>query len=231
MFKFNRLVCVVLVCALAGLAYSKAVKSKDLTAAGLGVDVTPDADGMIIMAHHDSATPATEVQIKATGLAPHTTYGVQVHPGFTDVIAFTTSASGNATYHNTIDFPYDLTAYMAVRIFEWDGLLTTIGEVSHQELRAYGCVADTCLMEYCTTEADCDSGFDCILDTCEGGLCFHEQNCDDGDPCTHDYCSNTGCFYPPACADNDPCTTDVCTGEVDEYGNAICEFIPIANCP
>ena len=118
MLRFNRLVCVVLVCGLSGLAYSKAVKSRDMTPAGLGADVTPDVDGMIIMNHHDSATPTTEVQIKVTGLTPQTTYGVQVHPGFTDPVAFTTSASGNGSYHNTFRVPYDVTEYMAVKIFE-----------------------------------------------------------------------------------------------------------------
>ena len=67
--------------------------------------------------------------------------------------------------------------------------------------------------------------------TCEVVECLIDQDCDDGDPCTKDYCSNTGCFYPPACNDNDPCTEDVCTGDLDEYGNPICEFTPIANCP
>lgn len=207
MFRFNRLVCVVVICALAGFAYSKAVKSKDLTAAGLGGDVNPDVDGMIIMNHHDSSTPTTEVQIKATGLAPQTMYGVQVHPGFTDAFAFTTSTSGNGAYHNTVSLGMDLTEYMVVKIFVWDGVGQNMDEVTYQELRAYGCVSDSCMVVYCETDADCDSGFDCLRDTCEGGMCFHERrdiDCDDGDPCTADFCIG-----------------------VDENGNTLCEHTPI----
>ncbi|UCG33122.1 MAG: hypothetical protein JSU68_00535 [Phycisphaerales bacterium] len=211
MLRFNRIVCVVLVCALAAAAYPAAVKSREMIAAGLGEELTPDVDGMIIMNFHDSNTPATEVQIKVTGLEPGVTYGVQVDPGFTDPLAFTTSASGNGSYHGSVNFPFDISAYAVVRIFEWDGVDQTLVYVSYDELRAYGCVADTCSVVHCDTDADCDSGFDCLRDTCEGGLCFHESRDID-------------------CDDNDPCTADFCNG-VDENGNTTCEHIPIYDPP
>jgi hypothetical protein len=211
MFRFNRLVCVVLVCTLAGFAYSKAVKSRGLIAAGLGGVLTPDVDGMIIMNHHDSATPTTEVQIKVTGLEPQKTYGVQVFPGFADPLAFTSSASGNGAYHGTVSLGIDFTQISVVRIFEWDGVTSNIDEVSFDELRAYGCMSDECLVVTCDTDADCDSGFACLRDTCEGGLCFHERRDID-------------------CDDLDECTSDWCVG-VDGEGNTVCEFIPIYDPP
>ena len=238
MFKFNRLLCVVLVCALAGFAYSKAVKSKELIAAGLGGDLNPDVSGMIIMNFHDSATPATEVVISVKGLAANTTYGVQIAPGETNPLAFTTNEEGHGGYHAKVNFPFDISPWAVVRVFEWDGVLNTIGEVTYQELRAYGCTADQCNVALCETSADCNIGSPCHDDVCIDGLCYAIQPpdlCYDGDPCTHDYCSisngEASCFFPPTCGDNDPCTEDVCTGDFDEYGNPICEFPPIANCP
>ena len=207
MFRFNRLVCVVLVCTLAGFAYSKAVKSRGLTPAGLGSELNPDVDGMVIMNHHDSSTPTTGVQIKVTGLEPQTTYGVQVFPGFTDALAFTTSVSGNGSYHNAIHFPADYTQYMVVRIFEWDGVQSNLDEVTFEELRAYGCMSDACMVVTCETQADCDTDFPCLRDTCEGGLCFHERRDID-------------------CDDDDVCTSDRCTG-VDESGATTCEYVDI----
>ncbi|UCE60097.1 MAG: hypothetical protein JSU63_21965 [Phycisphaerales bacterium] len=212
MSRFNRIVCVVLVCTLAGFAYAKAVKSKELIAAGLGTDLNPDADGMIVMNYHDSSTPTIEVQVKATGLVPQKTYGVQVDPGFTDPLAFTASASGNGSYHNTItNFPEAFIPLMVVRVFEWDGVPSNIDEVAYHELRAYGCAAETCNVVTCSTDADCDLGFPCLRDTCEGGLCFHERrdiDCDDGDPCTADFCTG-----------------------VDESGNTTCRHDQLPVCP
>jgi len=211
MFRFNRLVCLVLVCALAGLAYSKAVKSRELTAAGLGGELNPDVDGKIIMAFHDSATPATEVQLNVKGLAPDVTYGVQVDPGFSDPLAFTTNAQGIGTYHGIVGFPMDITAFAVVRIFLWDGIVSNIDEVTFQELRAYGCVSEECAVVTCETDADCDFNYDCLRDSCEGGLCFHERkdiDCDDGNACTFDLCIG-----------------------VDESGATLCTNDQLPNCP
>jgi hypothetical protein len=196
-----------LVCALAGVAYSGAVKSKNLLCVGPGDDLNPYVDGKIIMNYHDSSSARTEVQITAKGLEPNVTYGVQVMPGFSDALAFTTSASGNGAYHNTVLF--DITTLdPKVKIFVWDGDPYTIDEVSYEEVRAYGCLSGECAFDVlCETDADCDSGFACLRDTCEGGYCFHARR--DGD-----------------CDDGDHCTADFCIG-VDEYGNTLCEHTPI----
>ncbi len=240
MFRFNRAVCVVLVCAIAGVALGKAVRSKELIAAGAGADLNPDVSGMIVMNFHDSNTPSTEIVVKVDGLAPFTTYGVQVMPGFTNPLAFTTGGAGSGAHHAKVSLPIDISEFAVVRIFEWDGLLITMGQVSYEELRAFGCTSEECNVKTCTTDAECDIGSPCHVDSCIDGLCYSVQNpdiCYDGNNCTKDYCSiapdgSASCFNPPACPDDyDPCTTDVCTGDLDEYGNPICEYIPIPDCP
>jgi len=189
------------------LAYGGAAKSKNVLPIGPGEDLNPYVEGKIIMNFHDSTSPRTEVQITAKGLEPNVTYGVQVNPGFSDPVAFTTNAEGNGAYHGTVLFDVT-TLNPKVKIFVWDGDPLTVDEVTFEEVRAYGCLAGECAFDIpCETDADCDTGFACLRDTCEGGWCFHERR--DGD-----------------CDDGDHCTADFCTG-VDANGNTTCEHIPI----
>ncbi|MEK7731054.1 MAG: hypothetical protein AAB363_04280 [Planctomycetota bacterium] len=97
MFKFRRLLCVVLVCALVGVAYGAATKIKSFTTYN-----EPDgADAMAIMNIADGQ--AAIIQVMVNGFSPNTTYFVffydclgseQDSGGF-----FTTDDHGNSTWH------------------------------------------------------------------------------------------------------------------------------------
>ena len=210
MLRFNRVVAVLLVCGMAGFTYAKADKSKEVFPAGAGEDLNPGVSGMAIANFHDSSTPATEVQLVVRGLEPNTTYGVIVVPGFNDMEAFTTNASGNASYHHKVLW-FDITLEVAAQvvIFVWDGDPNTQTEVTFDEARAYACVGEgECTFDVsCQADADCDTGFACFRDTCDGGVCYHE-------------------IRDPDCDDGDICTADACTG-VDGDGNTTCEHVPV----
>lgn len=203
MFRFNRVVCFLFVCSATGFALAGANKSNSLSAIGLGETLNPDASGMVLLNYHAGSTSQTEVQIMVKGLEPGVTYGVKLHPGFSDPLAFTASAAGTGHYHGTVMFDVlTLAPDWTVQIYVWDGNPTNIDEVTFDELRVHGCGAAECEIATCSLDTDCALGFACLRDTCDGGMCFHERrdiDCDDGDICT----------------------VDLCEG-VDETGNTIC---------
>lgn len=189
MLRYNRLMVLVAVCLVAGLAFAKAGKIKVLTAAGAGLVANPDASGGVVMNFHDSNGQygaVTEIQLQVKGLEPDTVYGAQVSPGVTDRFAFTTNASGNGHWHSFVTF--DITQFNpTVRIFIDDGSADPFDwtHISFDELRAIGCLDEACSVgDSCGTAADCDDAFLCTDDTCDGGFCFHApHDCGDGFVC------------------------------------------------
>ena len=97
MFKFNRLVCVLLVGSCVAIAYGKAVKVTGLT------PVSPesaDADGMAILNYHPGHD-RTEVQVALTGFEVYTDYEVLVSGAGVVNLIITTNAAGNGSGHKT----------------------------------------------------------------------------------------------------------------------------------
>ena len=136
MFKFRRLLCAVLVCALVGVAYGAARKIKSFTTCGLAVPACAepaDADGMAILNVHDGT--GQEVQLMVTGFMANTLYVVHLfHPDFPgnepEEGTFITNEVGNGTFHRDIG-----------TLAEWP-CLRLYSDVNNQlgELRAQGCV-------------------------------------------------------------------------------------------
>ena len=228
MFKFNRLVPVLLVCALAGVAYSKAGRVKVLTAAGAGLTENADVGGGVVMNYHDSSGQqgaVTEIQVNVKGLGPDSTYGVQVQPGVTSPLAFTTNQNGHGHWHGFVGFDL-VPENPVVRIFVYDGNINEIAHVSFDELRAIGCLTDDCTVgDPCNVAADCDDDFLCTVDTCDGGYCFHAPlDCGENSYCsTTHYNCETGCV--------EPCTTDGETGCCNTFDPCPLPAPPACPCP
>jgi hypothetical protein len=96
MFKFNRLVCMLAVCAVVGVAFGAALKIKAITPVGDGVTENPDGDGMVIMNYHPGHDQ-TEITAAITDFVPDRDYKVSVIPGLT--FSVTTNPAGNANDH------------------------------------------------------------------------------------------------------------------------------------
>jgi len=175
---------------LAGGLYAKNLKIKAFAPAGPGVTENPNGDGMAHVHWKQHPTPRSEVKVHITDFLPNTTYGVQVDPGITDPQAITTNCSGNGHWSGEVSF--NLSDYNpTIRIFRWDGVISTISNVTFDELRAIGCASGNCPVgDPCTVDSECDDTSPCTTDTCNGGFCFHALvTCDDGDPCTADFCN------------------------------------------
>ena len=89
----------------------------------------------------------------------------------------------------------------------------------------------------CSSDAECDDGFDCTVDTCESGMCVNTPGvclsgspcdingmCDPGDPGARP----DGCVYESLpCDDGVDCTSDFCpplgAGCVSIPSSAICD--------
>ncbi|UCC29161.1 MAG: hypothetical protein JSU86_13275 [Phycisphaerales bacterium] len=141
MFRFNRLVCVLLVGTCVGVAFAAAVKIKAFTPEGVnGLAENPYCDGMAVLNHHPGNN-ATEVQVAVTDFLPDTVYGVMLEAGgfcggFSNPEAFMTNANGNGHYHHSV--PYDCSQAPVITIYRWDGDVNSIWDVSEDEIRAVG---------------------------------------------------------------------------------------------
>lgn len=99
MIRFNRMVCVLLVCGCVGLVYAKAIKVVSLDAVGAGIAESPNADGMAILNYNVGQT-RTEVQVALTDFVPDTEYTVDVLTIFGGpTFRITTNARGNGQGH------------------------------------------------------------------------------------------------------------------------------------
>jgi hypothetical protein len=99
MFRFNRLVCALLVCSCVGFAYAKAIKVVALTPVGAGVTESPDADGMALLNYNPGQT-RTEVQVSLTDFQANTEYTVDVLTVYGGpTLRMITNARGNAQGH------------------------------------------------------------------------------------------------------------------------------------
>jgi hypothetical protein len=135
MLRFNRVVCVLAVGALVGVAFGAVIKIKGLTPVGSGITESPDADGMAIV-HYKEGKQLTEVNVAITDFMPETDYYIAVEPGIAGA-PVTTNPSGNAHYHGEIG--WDICAWEPqVCVYVWiddDGS----GLFTPGEKRAEGC--------------------------------------------------------------------------------------------
>ena len=96
MFRFNRLVCVLLVGSVAAVAYGKALKVTELVPVGAE---NATADGMAIL-NYNAGQSRTEVQVAITDFLPDREYMINVGTVYGHVSATVmTNASGNAHAH------------------------------------------------------------------------------------------------------------------------------------
>lgn len=129
MFKFRKMLCAVLVCAMVGVSYGAARKIKSFAT----WNEPSDADGMAILNVHDGT--GQELQLMVTGFTSDTEYVVHLfHPDFPgnepEEGTFITNGVGNATFHRDLG-----------TLLEWPCLRIYVA-VDNQlgELRAQGCV-------------------------------------------------------------------------------------------
>lgn len=97
MFKFNRLVCVLLVGSVVAIAYGKAVKVTELTPLA---PESADADGMVIL-NYNVGQDRTEVQVAITGFEAYADYTVLVKAMGEVTLPITTNGAGNGSGHKT----------------------------------------------------------------------------------------------------------------------------------
>ena len=126
MFKFNRGLCALLVCAVAGAAYAAVVKLKEINPMGSGLSLNPNCDGMAIFHYKEpdgNVDAGTEVNIVLTDFEPNTTYWVRYEGYSTLVETFlggtpvvTTNSAGNA-HVNDFFSGFDITVTPRVIVF------------------------------------------------------------------------------------------------------------------
>ena len=121
MFKFNRLVCVLLVCSLAGLALAKAIKIKEITPYAGTEEALAGADGMAIFNYHDGQNnnSNTEVTVAITDFIPGETYGAFVTPGGGVNVPEVANPAGNATFHGFYTFDLCLWNDVGITVVIW----------------------------------------------------------------------------------------------------------------
>ena len=96
MFRFNRVVCMLLVCSFVGIAYGAAVRITDFVISEDG----SNADAMAILTYAPGRD-ITNVQVIVSDFEPGRTYGMRlVCPDFPDCCGtVVTSSSGNGNGH------------------------------------------------------------------------------------------------------------------------------------
>jgi hypothetical protein len=121
MFKFSRMLCVMVVCAVAGAALGAVIKIKDLTAVGPGLSENPACDGMSILhwKPQQGENGETQVNVVINNFQPNTVYGVRYEDQFGTggefSQAITTNPAGNGHWHDSNMF--DVTSSPRVIIF------------------------------------------------------------------------------------------------------------------
>ena len=105
MLRFSRVVCVLLVCAIAGIAVGKALKIKLIAPLSGTLEYNTDADGMAIFNYHDGANnnSDTEATVAITDFIPGETYGAWVIPGGDVNYPEVANPAGNANFHWSFD--------------------------------------------------------------------------------------------------------------------------------
>lgn len=138
MLRFNRVLCVILVCAGVGAAYAAVVKIKDLHPAGIGLIQNPNADGMAIL-HYKQQSGFTDVNVVITDFLPNTVYGVCLSPGGQVSGTIETNESGNGHIHDDT-FAGDITAGGCVTVTIFVGTLFEgdCDQMTPDQVRAVG---------------------------------------------------------------------------------------------
>lgn len=213
MFRFNRLVCVLVGCMMCSVSFGKAVKIKVFTPVLTGETANPDVDGMAVFNYRDpegNSTAMTHIAFTVSDLLPDTEYSVQFRGtmgGATTRFTTNLAGVGHVNTHTNSDItthylggPENIHVYVFI---DTDEDFT----VNPSEIRAVGCVTGNCElpahMTACTEDSDCAlPTFPCIDTACE-----------------LNYCSAVGRICP---SDDDICTWDICNGTTGE-----CEYTPI----
>lgn len=135
MFRFSRIVVVLAVGAIVGVAFAKAIKVK---AFDWVHEENPDGDGIAIANFHEGNNQ-TEITAAITDFLPDTDYMIAVRPGL-DGAPVTTNAAGNANAHaspnfDICGFPGDV-CFIVWRDLDGD----TFRAPNGSENRAVGCV-------------------------------------------------------------------------------------------
>jgi len=140
MFKFRRLLCVALVCAMVGVAYGAARKIRSFTTCSTVVTACAeptDADGMAIFNIHDGT--GQELQLMVTGFSPDADYVVRLFDPLADpgnepeLGILSTNGVGNGSFHQNIG---TLLQWSCIRLYS----CVQVGNDVECELRAQGCV-------------------------------------------------------------------------------------------
>jgi hypothetical protein len=133
MFKFRRLLCVVLVCALVGVAYGAARKIRSFTPMGYEL-ATADGMAIVNVANGGLNYPKTIFQVVLSGFTPNTLYDVGIVPygaspypdpiGQLDGVwkfngALTTDENGNGTWHGETPTDHG-SANIAIYLYDYE---------------------------------------------------------------------------------------------------------------
>ncbi len=219
MFRFNRVVCFLLVCSVPGLALGEgAVKIKTFTPVLTGESENPEIDGMVV-ANHDngqgtSSSGVSHVNVTVTDLQPETAYRAWVTGGHGGgSLNLTTNKAGIAhagtefTNDVTTDFdgnPFNIHVYIFI---DFDGDFN----VAPDEIRGIACITEPCDLPLsftpCTQDSECALPQHPCLDT----------------SCVLDYCKAVWRDCPP---DGDVCTSDMCQ---PVNGERTCPYTSIYN--
>ncbi len=121
MLKFSRLVCVLAVCLIVGVAVGKAIKVKAITPYAGTEEAGTGGDGMAIFNYHPGNTE-TEATVAITDFVPGALYGTWVVPGGEVSLPGIANSSGNVNWHGS--FQFDLCAWNenGITVYIWRDL-------------------------------------------------------------------------------------------------------------
>ncbi len=121
MFRFNRVVTVLVVGVVVAAAFGKAIKMREITPLGGTLEEGSDADGMAIFNYHDGANnnSDTEATVAITDFIPGETYGAWVIPGGDVTYPEVANPSGNANFHGSFNFDLCLWNEYGITVKIW----------------------------------------------------------------------------------------------------------------
>ncbi len=100
MLRFNRLVCVVAVCLVVGVAFGAAIKIKAITPYEGTEEAAMGGDGMAIL-NFNQGVNKTEVTVAITDFVPGAVYGAYLSNGGGVALPEIANSSGNANWHGS----------------------------------------------------------------------------------------------------------------------------------
>ena len=118
MLRFNRLVCVVAVCLVVGVAFGAAIKIRAITPYEGTEEALAGGDGMAILNYHPGNNK-TEATVAITDFVPGATYGAYLNPGGGVNLPEVANPSGNANWHGTYNFDLCLWNEDGITVYIW----------------------------------------------------------------------------------------------------------------